>query len=65
MGIFVGLVVMLLVDVCKEWACELENVKLLVDSVQDCDVGLEAGDADLRGYGAPASSLVTWEVTVY
>ena len=38
MGIFVGLVVMLLVDVCKEWACELENVKLLVDSVQDCDV---------------------------
>ena len=40
MGIFVGLVVMLLVDVCKEWACELENVKLLVDSVEDCDVGL-------------------------
>ena len=62
MGIFVSLVVMLFVDVCKKWACELENVELLVDSVQDCDVGLEVGDADLRGYGAPSSSLVS---TVY
>ena len=44
MGIFVGLVVMLLVDVCKEWACELENVELFVCFVQNSDVRLQVCD---------------------
>ena len=44
MSIFVCLVVVLFVNVCEQWACELEDVELLVGLVQDGDVGLEVGD---------------------
>ena len=39
MRIFVCFVVMLFVDVCHQWACKLEDMKLLVRLVQDGDVG--------------------------
>ena len=47
MRIFVCFVVMLFVDVCHQWACKLEDMKLLVRLVQDGDVGLEVSDEDL------------------
>ena len=55
MSIFVCLVVVLFVNVCEQWACELEDVELLVGLVQDSDVGLEVGDED----------LVTRQITVH
>ena len=47
MRIFVCFVVMLFVDVCHQWACKLEDMKLLVRLVQDGDVRLEVGYEDL------------------
>ena len=41
MSVFVCFVFVLFVNVCQQWACELEDVKLLVGLVQDGDVGLE------------------------
>ena len=52
MSVFVCFVFVLFVNVCQQWACELEDVKLLVGLVQDGDVGLEVGDEDLGGDGA-------------
>ena len=49
MSVFVCFVFVLFVNVCQQWACELEDVKLLVGLVQDGDVGLEVGDEDLGG----------------
>jgi len=51
MSIFVCFVVVLFVNVCEQWACELEDVELLVGLVQDSDVRLEIGYEDLRGDG--------------
>ena len=56
---------MLFVNVCQQWACELEDVKLLVGLVQDGDVGLEVGDEDLGGDGAAPRRLVTRQITVH
>ena len=55
MSIFVCFVFVLFVNVCEQWACELEDVELLVGLVQDSDVGLEVGDED----------LVTRKITVH
>ena len=65
MSIFVCLVVVLFVNVCEQWACELEDVELLVGHVQDSDVGLEVGDEDLGGDGAAPRCLVTRQITVH
>ena len=59
MSVFVCFVFVLFVNVCQQWACELEDVKLLVGLVQDGDVGLEVGDEDLGGDGAAPRRLVT------
>ena len=56
---------MLFVDVCHQWACKLEDMKLLVRLVQDGDVGLEVGDEDLGGDGAAPGCLVTRQITVH
>ena len=58
MSVFVCFVFVLFVNVCQQWACELEDVKLLVGLVQDGDVGLEVGDEDLGGDGAAPRRLV-------
>ena len=65
MRIFVCFVVMLFVDVCHQWACKLEDMKLLVRLVQDGDVGLEVGDEDLGGDGVAPGCLVTRQITVH
>ena len=59
MRVFVCFVIMLFVNVCHEWACELKNVELVVGLVQDGDVRLEVCDEDLGRDGAPPSRLVT------
>ena len=64
MSVFVCFVFVLFVDVCQQWACELEDVKLL-GLVQDGDVGLEVGDEDLGGDGATPRCLVTRQITVH
>ena len=53
MSVFVCFVFVLFVNVCQQWACELEDVKLLVGLVQDGDVGLEVGDEDLAFWCRP------------
>ena len=65
MSILVCFVVVLFVNVCEQWACELEDVELLVGFVQDGDVGLEVGDEDLGGDGAAPRRLVTRQITVH
>ena len=65
MSIFVCLVVVLFVNVCEQWACELEDVEVLVGLVQDGDVGLEVGDEDLGGDGAAPGRLLTRQLTVH
>ena len=65
MSIFVCFVVVLFVNVCEQWACELEDVELLVGLVQDGDVGLEVGDEDLGGDGATPRCLVTRQITIH
>ena len=64
MSIFVCLVVVLFVNVCHQWACELKNVKFVVCFVQNCNVRLEVCDQDLWGDGATPGSLVSREITV-
>ena len=58
-GIFVCLVVVLFVNVCHQWACELKNVELVVCLVENCYVRLEVCDQDFWGDGAPPGSLVS------
>ena len=65
MSIFVCFVVVLFVNVCEQWACELEDVELLVGLVQDSDVRLEICYEDLGGDGAAPGRLVTRQITVH
>ena len=58
MSILVCFVVVLFVNVCEQWACELEDVELLVGLVQDSDVGIEVGDEDLGRDGAAPRRVV-------
>ena len=65
MSVFVCFVFVLFVNVFQQWACELEDVELLVGLVQDSDVRLEIGYEDLRGDGAAPGRLVTRQITVH
>ena len=49
MCILVCFVLMLFVNVCHQWTCELKNVEFLVGFVPDYDVRFEICDADLWG----------------
>ena len=46
MCILVGFVLMLFVNVCHQWTCELKNMEFFVGLVPDCDVRFEVCDAE-------------------
>ena len=65
MCILVGFVLMLFLNVCHQWTCELKNMEFFVGLVPDCDVRFEVCDADLWRNSATPISFVSRYVTVH